>query len=396
MLHFRNNTLLLLLSLAVFSFASCEKESEEEKKAKALETQKLEAIAFYGELVFASYDDSYQAAIVLKQKIDAFVANPTDAGFQACKTAWLAACVPYGQTEAYRFYGGPIDDKDGPEGLINSWPLDESYVDYVESYPFAGIINNTALYPTLSKTLLEDLNQTGGATMEQSEVNVCTGYHAIEFLLWGQDLSASGPGSRPFTDYVPGATAQNQARRGQFLKIVAELLVDHLDKVRQEWTLEGNYRKALLASEDLGEVLGKIFTGLGEMSKGELAGERMFVAVDSKDQENEHSCFSDNTHTDILMNFQGIRNVYTGQYTRVSGSKIAGRSFSAITASLDPTKADAVTAAFADAETKIKAIPVPFDQAILNAPEKVLAASESLKTLSDKLSDAALVLGAKF
>ncbi len=378
---------LSILALSVLAL-SCKKDDE-----PSMTTLEKEALQNYAAIVYASYEDSYNTAVALKGKIDAFVANPTAAGLEECKTAWKAARVPYGQTEAYRFYGGPIDDENGPEGLINSWPLDENYIDYIEGAPDAGLVNKTDL--ELTKEVIESLNQTGGASESQSEVNVATGYHAIEFLLWGQDMSTTGPGNRPYTDYVTGGTAKNQSRRGTYLKLVAELLVDDLAYVKDQWKADAIYRTNFLNQMDVTTALKNVFTGLGELSKGELAGERMRVAADSKDQENEHSCFSDNTHIDIQMNFKGIQNVYFGKYTRADGTVVEGRSFAELVAKANKTKADAITAAFTDSETKIGQIPTPFDQAILNSTDKIEAAADAISTLSDKLVDGAFDLGVR-
>ncbi len=378
---------LAVLTACAFTFFSCKDDGGTD-----IETLKRDALENYADIVLASYEDSYSTATTLKQKIDAFVANPTSTGFQACKDAWLAARIPYGQTEAYRFYGGPIDDADGPEGLINAWPMDENFIDYVESDPTTGLINDPAQYPDITKQVLMDLNES------ISEESIFTGYHAVEFLLWGQDLFVGGPGQRPYTDYVTGAggTAANQARRGEYLKSVADLLLENLASVRDEWKSGGAYRQEFLNATETKVALGRVFTALGELAKGELAGERMFVAVDTKDQENEHSCFADNTITDIKMNFLGLKNVYFGEYEKVDGTTISGRSFSEIAETLDRTKADAVAAAFIDAEVKINLIPAPFDQTIVNNPDPVLAAIDALKTLSDRLVDAGTAIGAEF
>ena len=107
--------------------------------------------------------------------------EPTAATLEAAKRAWLNARDDYGPTEAYRFYGGPIDnDDDGPEGQLNAWPMDEGYVDYVEARRTAGSINMVAEYPQITTELLIELNEAGG------ETNVSTGWHAIEFLLWAR------------------------------------------------------------------------------------------------------------------------------------------------------------------------------------------------------------------
>ncbi len=377
---------LLLLSLLSLSFLGCKKDEDDTDAARKAVLQN------YANIVLANYEDSYDAAKILKDKIDLFVANPSAQGFADCKQAWINARNPYGQSEAFRFYGGPIDAQDGPEGLINAWPMDENFIDYVEGIPTAGLINNTAQYPTITQQVLADLNES------ISEESIFTGYHAIEFLLWGQDLSISGPGNRPYTDFVsgPGGTAENQARRGLYLQAVAGLLLENLASVRDAWQPGSSYRKDFLENTATDVALGRLFTSLGELSKGELAGERMFVALDTKDQENEHSCFSDNTLADIKMNFLGIKNVYLGTYTRTNGSVVSGPSLASLAETTDKTKNDLVKATLTETEQYINAIPGPFDQTILNNPNSVVPAITSLRTLSDRFADVGFALGAKF
>lgn len=377
----------LFLFILFFGLNACKKDEND------VDQKRKEILENYAAIVLANYEDSYERAKLMKDQIDAFVANPSVQGLEACKTAWILARYPYGQSEAFRFYGGPIDDADGPEGLINAWPMDENFIDYVQGNPNAGLINDPVTYPNITKEVLTDLNES------ISEESIFTGYHAIEFLLWGQDLSATGPGMRPYTDYVVGGTAANQARRGQYLKVVTDLLLENLASVRDEWKSGGAYRIQFLKNTAPSKALGYIFTSLGELSKGELAGERMFVAVDTQDQENEHSCFSDNTIADIFANFKGLRNVYYGEYQRIDGTLVQGRSLSQLASETDSAKSDAVNDAFADAAFKLNAIYAtsqPFDQAILNNREEILAAVQSLRTLSDRLTDVGFALGAEF
>ncbi len=76
--------------------------------------------------------------------------------------------------------------------------------------------------------------------------------------------------------------------------------------------------------------------GMGSLSLGELAGERMKVALEANSYEDERDCFSDNTHNSHYYNGQGIANVCTGNYTRVDGSELNGPSLSALVAELNP------------------------------------------------------------
>ena len=346
---------------------------------------RAEAVSAYADIVAASYQDSYDAAVELDQAIDAFVEAPSEAGLEAAKEAWLAAREPYGQTEAYRFANGPSDDADGPEGLLNAWPLDEAYIDYVEGDPDAGIINRPEDFPTIDQQLILDLNEQGG------EENVSAGYHAIEFLLWGQDLSADGNGNRPFTDYT---TAANADRRKAYLAAASDLLLVHLQELVDEWdgSGDGNFRQGFVAL-DSDQALRDVLTGIGTLSKSELAVERIFVAVNNQDQEDEHSCFSDNTHRDTATNAQGIANVWRGAYTRTDGSTVEGTSLSELVRAEDEALADRIDANVEEALAAVAAIPVPFDQAIINEQQTALAAVDALQTLGDSFVEGAAALG---
>jgi len=174
----------------------------------------------YADLVYANYSDTLSTARTMQAAIDAFLASPSADTQKAAQAAWRQAREFYGQTEAFRFYGGPIDDDNGPEGRINAWPMDESHVDSVEGADEVGLINDRSF--AITKASVSDQNERGG------EENIATGYHAIEFLLWGQDKSETGPGNRPYTDFVDGQKP-NADRRRLYLKTITDLLVDDLE-----------------------------------------------------------------------------------------------------------------------------------------------------------------------
>ncbi|MEM7738524.1 MAG: imelysin family protein [Deinococcota bacterium] len=348
---------------------------------------KQDAMNTYADIVFASYEDSLSLAEDLQTAINAFLANPSEDSLSLARTMWLLANEPYGQTEVYRFYGGPIDDEDGPEGLLNAWPLDEAYVDYVEGAPEVGIINNADEFPTIDKDLLLSLNEVG------AEENISTGYHAIEFLLWGQDLSADTNGQRPYTDYT---TAANAERRGAYLAAAAELLVEHLGTLVEAWdpAVSGNYRESFLALEP-DDAINNMLTGMGVLAKSELAGERIFTAFDNQDQEDEHSCFSDNTHRDIVTNFKGIENVYLGRYVRLNGQIVNGVGLEAVVAEADAGLNASMLELLAQADTATVNLAAPFDQAIVTAEGRpqVMNLVTTLLDLGDTIAEVGTGLG---
>ncbi|CAM1368375.1 imelysin family protein [Tenacibaculum xiamenense] len=396
----------LSLTAVALTLTSCSSDSPDDNgQNTALENAKSAFVDNYVNIVKASYDDALAKTQDLKTAIDAFVAAPDAGKFDAAKQAWLDAREPYGQTEGYRFYDGPIDGDGGePEGYINAWPLDEALIDYVAdgtggqqgSDNRQNIVNNTAEYPTLSKTVLRDI--TG---YNENESNVTLGYHAIEFLLWGQDSSAPADqmtGQRAFTDYT---TADNADRRGQYLKLAAEILVEDLKSVVDQWEEGATYRKEFLALEK-NDAIDKILTGVAKLSKGELAGERMTTAVKNQDQEDEHSCFSDNTHRDIYLNAQSINNIINGQYKKVDGTTISGTSLLDVLKLVSTEESAALEATAGTVMTKVQAISDAkfFDNQIIgetidNISKPVMSAVSSLEKQGDELAQAGKTITGK-
>lgn len=335
-----------------------------------------ESILRYSAHVHAAYSETLNRAEDLRAAIRTFTDTPSVVTQEMAKKAWVSAREAYGPTEAFRYYNGPIDADGGPEGLLNAWPLDEAYIDSVNGAAGAGIINNLAAYPQITKDLLISLNEVDG------EKNISTGYHAIEFLLWGQDLFAAGPGQRPFTDYT---SAPNATRRAQYLNVVADMLVDHVASLETAWRPnEDNYRREF---ESLAPkaALKKILTGVIFLAGDEISGERMYVAYDTRGQEDEQSCFSDMTHMDILWNYQGLLNVLT-ETRLLDLPELQGQAVS-----------ESIRARMTNLPMLLMNIPVPFDQAInddVTGRPLILASVEELESLARDLSAASKLLGA--
>ncbi len=317
--------------------------------AVAAQVTEQQVVEHYADVAHAVFADSLTTAKALNVQIGQFLNAPSAAKLEQVKQAWLNSRIPYQQSEVFRFGNAVVDDW---EGQLNAWPLDEGLIDYVAAdYQYelgnegaaANIVANTNLTIGSSKLdvskitpqLIADLNEVGG-----SEANVASGYHAIEFLLWGQDLNGTnaGAGQRAYTDFVvgTGCTNGNCDRRGEYLKAAAELLVQDLEWMEKQWSsdVKDNYRQELLA-DSAQNGLRKMLFGMGSLSLGELAGERMKVALEANSTEDEHDCFSDNTHNSHYYNEQGIYNVYTGLYKRHDGTLLSGPSIADLVSQKD-------------------------------------------------------------
>lgn len=309
----------------------------------------------YANQAYSLYSASLKDAQALQKAIHAFTKKPSEASLEAAKKAWLHSRESYGLTEVFRLSGGPIDAEEGwvadaygnLEAQLNAWPLDEVMIDYIVDAngkrTSGNIIDSKGKFTPVGEDAkavnidkitiktLGDLNENGG------EANVASGYHAIEFLLWGQDQDynnfvedkvthgAKTAGQRPLSDYTTDKFAK---RRKAYLNAAVDKLVADLNTVTSAWEPKvgkdnaGLYHAAFLGqlkgkeaakNIDSKEALRQIIAGMGVFMKSELANERIAVAVLTPSEEDEHSCFSDNTHRDITQNFEGFVAVLKGE-----------------------------------------------------------------------------------
>jgi putative iron-regulated protein len=411
------------------------------QKNPAPKTAQSSTLLTYADIATANYSDTLRDAKTLQNAIAAFAENPTKTTLENAKTAWLISRESYGESEIFRLSNGPIDSEDGWVGKaygtldpqVNAWPLDENMIDYTidangektsgNIIDSAGEFNpggeeSSAVDVTnVTADALSALNENGGMA------NVASGYHAIEFLLWGQDQDYSNflkdsvthgamtAGQRPLSDFTRDA---NALRRLAYLNAASAKLATDLSVVCDAWSKDvsaacdvnatGCYRAALLgelkgadASKNIDEkeALKTIFIGMGVFLKSELANERIAVAVLTPSEEDEQSCFSDNTHRDVVANYQGFKNILTGEYKGVGYG----------VAPIDAMNADAKTrlsALMSKIETKIDSVNAiaktsrHFDYQIQpNDPQAkvIIKLKNELRKLGDKMVEVALANG---
>jgi putative iron-regulated protein len=394
----------ILMIATVLLAGSCSKSEEEVNTVT-----KKEVIDNYAALVHQNYLDSYNSAVQLQTSIQSFTNNPTQAGFDQAKTDWLAARDIYGQTEVFRGSNGPVDSESNDawvinnEGQMNAWPLDEGYIDYVTaaSDAYAGYSAYNGGIIAGTEAITEDLLI--GKNEGENDKSISTGWHAIEFLLWGQDETNPAElqaGQRPLTDYTTDA---NKVRRATYLNVVSSILVKDLKMLVDTWAVGGTYYNVFMSlSED--QALTNIISGPFFLANEELSEERMLKPVDLTDgidqsgQEDEHSCFADNTHRDVVTNAQGIINVLFGSYGSVSGASVydlVNQEDATLAASFK-TVADAMMVKINEIDTKANNNK-PFDLLLLEEstsnPGTIVAAGQSLKSFGGNISEAAQKIG---
>ena len=332
----------------------------------------------YADIAHAMYEDSLTSAMVLKTAVDALAAEPSEETLAVAREAWLAARVPYQQTEVYRFGNAIVDDW---EGKVNAWPLDEGLIDYVDaSYGTESDENGFYTANLIANPVLEVGGQTIEAAaidadliqslheVDEVEANVATGYHVVEFLLWGQDLNGTdaGAGNRPHTDFdTANCTGGNCERRAEYLQTATDLIIADLEEMVGYWA-DGGEARASVTEGEPEAGLSAMLTGLGSLSYGELAGERMKLGLLLHDPEEEHDCFADNTHNSHYYNIVGMQAVANGSYERIDGSVVEGPSLMSLlpedVASDLGTKLESTHAAAAVMKDKADSGEMAYDQ----------------------------------
>ena len=255
-----------------------------------------------------AYARALAGAEDLHAAVSRFLDAPSEKTLSDAREAWRRSREGYEPTEVFRFSDGPIDGDsalaggEGPENRINAWPVDEAYLDSVAGSPRGGIIPQLSL--PMSRETLEH------AHGSHDETEVALGFHAIEFLLWGQDRDTVTAGRRPFTDFVAGDPVRD--RRRACLAILTRLLVEDLGAVAREWGPGADRYAARFLSLPPLEALRRVLTGAATLSGFELASERIGVPLATRSQEDEQSCFSDNTVRDLSSNMEGLALVLEG------------------------------------------------------------------------------------
>ncbi len=325
----------------------------------------------YRQIAHAVYADSLTAVVHLQKAVEQLRQQPSAAALAAAQSSWRAARVPYSHSEALRFGNWFIDEADGQ---INPWPVDEGFLDYVADDYAASPTNPQARLNLIAApdrlllagqpfatTPMQRIVLKGAQQASDVESNIATGYHAIEFLLWGQDRSATGPGARPWTDYalsaadctdgLKAAPLRHCQRRGLALAAAAAILHQDLERLAAQWSaMPGSYGDRLVRG-DINTGLRRMIFGLATMSGEELAGERIQVALLSGAQEDEQDCFSDDSHHSLHHNGQGIRAFYQGRYGSLQLPSLA-----ALARHREPALAAQLDAAFAASDAALQAI----------------------------------------
>ncbi|MED6300576.1 MAG: imelysin family protein, partial [Verrucomicrobiota bacterium] len=244
-----------------------------------------------------------------------------------------------------------------------------------------NIINNKEKYPSITTELLRSINLKAGKS------GFTTGYHVIEFLLWGEDSDRSSSGKRSFKDYDK-SNSELAKRRADYLVACCDLLIEDLENLVSEWDHESkNNLRSHLESMTSDQAIRKILRIVSVLADG-LAESQIGSIISKESVFKEQSTFSDTTHFDFLHTVAGISNLAAGAYVGLDGKlQVLGLGLIGLAEQAPNARAEKIRSLINDAMKSAQAFKGPFDQ--FNQDEKNVTGSEkstiTLKALSESL-----------
>ena len=338
-------------------------------------------VSNYSNIAEAASRSALSQGRILKEAISAFVKDPKAETHLLAKVSWMQARLPFLQSEFSRMIVERGEVNHDISNLLNGWPIDPGLIDYTAKVPGENIINNKEKYPSITTELLRSINLKAGKS------GFTTGYHVIEFLLWGEDSERSSSGKRSFKDYDK-SNSELAKRRADYLVACCDLLIEDLENLVSEWDHESkNNLRAHLESMPSDQAIRKILRMVSVLADG-LAESQIGSIISKESVFKEQSTFSDTTHFDFLHTVAGISNLAAGAYVGLDGKlQVLGLGLIGLAEQAPNARAEKIRSLINDAMKSAQAFKGPFDQ--FNQDEKNVTGSEkstiTLKALSESL-----------
>jgi putative iron-regulated protein len=338
-------------------------------------------VSNYSNIAEAASRSALSQGVALKEAVSAFVKDPKAETHLLAKVSWMRARLPFLQSGFSHVIAESGKVGSDISNRLNGWPIDLGHIDYTCLMAGGNIISSKEKYPTITSELLRSMNLKAG------ESDFTTGYHVIEFLLWGEDLDKESSGKRSFKDYDKN-NSELAKRRADYLLTCCDLLIQDLEDLVSEWDTESkNNLRSSLESMPSDQAIIKIL-GMVSFLADDLAKSQIGSIISKSATFKEQSTFSDTTHFDFLHTVAGISNLAAGAYVGLDGKlQVLGLGLIGLAEQIPNSRADKIRSLINNAMKSAQAFKGPFDQ--FNQEGKNLSPPENstvtLKALSESL-----------
>jgi putative iron-regulated protein len=271
----------LIFAIGLIFLAACTPKQPDELPKKGTSVN-IDASAFAAQVDIVAYTSLSKASLsaqVMDSKLASFMYHPNPMSQEEVKQAWRQSYDDFLYSLVFSYL--PIQDppdwhtqKIAYNDLLlqlDSGDIEGGYIDYIPGYPFSGIVNDLTL------AIDEDsIRSQHGFT---DLTNASLGYHAIEFMFWGQE------GKRSAHDFFPQENTapvpmnetdesahnhevkdtlddegsfhipQNHNRRRQYTKLLSDLLQKDLHRIQRRWEPSTGYYAQLLQQSNTDNTL---------------------------------------------------------------------------------------------------------------------------------------------
>lgn len=329
---------LIALTLSLI-LAACDWPQQQSQEKATPAPASIDAQAFAAQAGLEAYTGlsrASQSAQVVDSKLASFLYHPNPMTHGELKQAWRQAYDDFLRAMVFAYL--PIQDP--PEWYskhiayrdlltqLDSWPIQGGYIDYVPGYPFSGIVNDL--------TLVIDEQTLRNQHLFTDNSNASIGYHALEFMLWGdngersphdffpQENTApvllnegehnhenSEAGLDQGTEPAPEVHAhteetnqpgmpepQNHNRRRQYVQVISEVLQKDLIRVQRRWEPSTGYYAQLIQQSTPDNTLQAALIAAQRLISEEILNKRFTL---------ESSEFSASSARDIEMLLHGLQ-----------------------------------------------------------------------------------------
>lgn len=317
----------LIVAISLTFLAACTPKQPDAmpKQSASIEIDASTFSAQVGIVAYTSLSRASQSAQVMDSKLASFMYHPNPMSQEEITQSWRQAYDDFLYTLIFSYL--PIQDPPDwhTQGIsyddlliqLDSWPIEGGYIDYIPGYPFSGIVNDLAL--DIDE---KNLRSQHGFT---DPTNASLGYHAIEFMFWGQEGNRSAHDFFPQENTAPVPindtegnshnydeqditadgtavhTPQNHNRRRQYTKLLSEILQKDLHRVQRRWEPSNGYYSQLLLQSNPENTLQAAFIAGQRFISEELLQKR-FQLISSE--------FSNSSQQDMHALLTGLESWY--------------------------------------------------------------------------------------